>query len=252
MAAVSRLGTINIGTEDNPFEVDTNTFRGARMAWESGHPEVLKAKYREAVRLGGGHNELAAEIFQTGMTGGRMNTYQSQMVFDALGSGGLPDAAAYRAAGKAMGPGGKDPFATEWDEIQKQDAMEWARIRAQMEGDVYERIGKALMPVAMDFKKAALTLAENLAELSGGMHSAADIMGEIGPMIAESMQHIEGYNQSGMTPVIFEAVMASQADNILDFMVKRGVIGAAQLGAHLGQTVGGNKVPPKNYSGSYR
>lgn len=232
MNAVRSLGPMNLGTAADPMMIDPMTFRGARAAIESGRPELVEAFYREAVRLGG-KGQFGEEVFQS-LLGGQLNTMESTRLFRQMGKGGMPTLDALRT-----GNGGE--LSERWAAIQQQEAFNLQRVKAEMEGEVYERVGAALVPVALDFKNAAVTLSSGLADMLLGMESASDVLAGLGPLIADTMRNIEGNNTSPASPFVFEAVMGASSDNILSWALKRGAIGAAQAGDYLGQFLTGQR-----------
>tara|TARA_R100000152_G_C6782253_1_gene219327 strand:- start:2545 stop:4482 length:1938 start_codon:yes stop_codon:yes gene_type:complete len=218
MHAVRNLGVMNLGTEKNPLMADPRTFRGAQMIIESGRPEVMSALFEEAVRLGG-RGEYGAEIFQS-LAGlrGRGGTMQSSALFSHL-----------------LESGGKMPKirtgegTTDWERlaVRSSKGFEFFKLAADAEEKVFESVGKHLVPVAHDFKDAAIKLTSGLLAASETFAMTGSNMSDVAEALArggltDARDILTGdAARSPATSVIAAGAFLSQVDSWA------GLIGAA-------------------------
>ena len=186
MAAVSGIGKISLGGGKH---IDTGTYRGMRAAIESGHHSVMEALFKEANRLGGGVDDLNREVFQ-GLLGGALGVHESDMIYDQMA----------RNKGKMPAPSGKN-LDQDLSAVRSDRNMAWRiqRAGAEMEMDVYEKIGEVLRPVATDFKEAALIFADRVS-------NASDALSFVGGMlegVADSISYLRN-DASGASRAVFE------------------------------------------------
>ena len=214
MHAVRGLGAVDLG---GGVTADTGTYWGMQMAAESGSPRVLEALFNEAVRLGGS-GDMGVSVFH-GLLGGRVNSMETMRLFQGMQrSGGRMPTAQHLATFPNLD--------TDRAAVQTQTAYELASLRVGMETDAYEKIGAKLMPIAMDFKDAALALASSLGETTDAM----GFMGNFLSGLAGALDSINVKNRSDATPWLFDAAMFFRAGDLASFGALKTLLAAIQGG----------------------
>lgn len=220
MRAVGRLGKIDLGGKIG--EVDTRTVRGARMALESGHPDVAGALFEQAMELGADGpmgKQMLQSLFQIG---GRGKTIKSEMLFNYLKSTGgkvpsLEDVR--RETGISVG----DTRA-----VEDTEAYKIAKLRAEMESDVLLRIGEKLLPTVIDFKQMALEFTRGLVESADTMRDFTGFLGGINEAVG-SARDVAMDSPNRMTRPLAEFAFFSQFDTWLSAVMARGAVEAGNL-----------------------
>ena len=216
-------------------DVDTGTYRGMQAALDAGSPEVMQSLYREAVRLGG-RGEMGAAAFQK-LAGRGLNVFESDRIFREMGRHGMPDAKGITAA----------PDVSErLEAVRGTDAYRMQALKSEMETSVYEPVGAALKPIALDFQEAAKLLAVRIANASESMNLATELLAGIG----EAATYLRA-SQSGAR-YIFEFGLLR--GSLMQTVALQTAVGVAQAGANAtGGVNKGRRAPPIQgiYRGAY-